>query len=95
LDDVRDEMPLDTTHHKAQLTFGWSSRPNVGKRIMPTTTHSNRDEIGVVACPDCSQPMKLTCTSPGLEGYDLVTFDCDKCERSKTFVVHQLTPAGS
>ena len=66
---------------------------------MPITTHFNvprsRDEIGVVVCLNCSEPMKLSCTSAGLESYDLMTFDCDKCERSKTFVVHRLTPADS
>ena len=67
--------------------------------VMPTTTHSpeprNRDEIGVVVCVNCSKPMNLSCTSAGFEGYDLMTFDCDKCERSKTFVVHQLTVTDS
>ncbi len=72
--------------------------PKCRESVMPTT-HSNipcnRDEIGVVACPDCSEPMKLSCTTAGLEDYDLMTFDCDKCDRSKTFVVHQLTPIDS
>jgi hypothetical protein len=66
---------------------------------MPTTTHANipcsRDEIGVVPCPHCSEPMRLSYTTAGSEGYDLMTFDCDKCDRSKTFVVHQLTPKDS
>jgi hypothetical protein len=30
--------------------------------------------------------MKLSCISPGSEGYDLRTFDCEKCVRSKSFV---------
>jgi hypothetical protein len=73
--------------------------PKCKGSVMPTVTHSNvprsRDEIGVVVCLNCSKPMKLSCTSAGLDGYDLVTFDCDNCERSKTFVVHQLTPTDS
>jgi hypothetical protein len=65
---------------------------------MPTT-HSNiplsRAEIGVIACPHCSEAMRLSCITAGSEGYDLVTFDCDKCERSKTFVVQQPIPKES
>ena len=64
--------------------------PNVRGSVMPTT-HSNeivsRAEIGVIACPRCREPMRLSCITPGLEGYDLRTFDCEKCDRSKTFVV--------
>jgi hypothetical protein len=60
-----------------------------------STTHSNvlfsRAEIGIIACPCCSEPMRLSCITPGLEGYDLRTFDCEKCDRSKTFVV-QIDP---
>jgi hypothetical protein len=67
--------------------------------VMPTTTHfdvpRSRDEIGDVVCLNCGKPMKLSCTSAGLEGCDLMIFDCDKCDRSKTFVVHQLIPMES
>ena len=70
------------------------SRPNVRESVMPTTTRSNvprtRDEIGVVVCQNCGKPMKLSCTSLGFESYDLKTFDCDKCARSKSFVVHEI-----
>jgi hypothetical protein len=57
---------------------------------MPAT-HSevlfSRAEVGIIPCPCCSEPMRLTCITPGLEGYDLRTFDCEKCDRSKSFVV--------
>ena len=43
---------------------------------MPTA-HSevlvSRAEIGIRPCPVCTKPMKLSCISPGLEGYDLRT----------------------
>jgi hypothetical protein len=57
---------------------------------MPTT-HSDepvsRAETGIIPCPGCNRPMRLSCISPGTEGYDLRTFDCEKCDRSKSFVV--------
>ena len=73
--------------------------PKLKGSVMPTTTHfdvsRSPNEIGVVVCLNCSEPMKLSYTTAGLEGYDLMTFDCDKCDRSKTFVVHRLTPKDS
>jgi hypothetical protein len=57
---------------------------------MPTT-HSDvlfsRAETGIIPCPRCSEPMRLTCITPAAEGYDLRTFDCEMCDRSKSFVV--------
>jgi hypothetical protein len=57
---------------------------------MPTT-HSevlvSRAETGIILCPGCTKPMRLSCISPGLEGYDLRTYDCEECDRSKSFVV--------
>ena len=57
---------------------------------MPTT-HSDepvsRAENGIIPCPGCNRPMRLSYISPGMEGYDLRTFDCEKCDRSKSFVV--------
>ena len=47
----------------------------------------SRAETGIIPCPVCNQPMRLSCISPGLEGYDLQTYDCEKCDRSKSFVV--------
>jgi hypothetical protein len=47
----------------------------------------SRVETEIIPCPCCSEPMKLSCISPGLEGYDLRTFECEKCDRSKSFVV--------
>ena len=57
---------------------------------MPTT-HSDelvrRAETGIIPCPRCNRPMRLSCISPGADGYDLRTYDCEKCDRSKSFVV--------
>jgi hypothetical protein len=57
---------------------------------MPTTNIDvpvTRAETGIIPCRSCTRPMRLSCISPGLEGYDLRTFDCEKCDRSKSFVV--------
>ena len=54
-------------------------------------THSgvlvSRVETGIIPCRSCNRPMRLSCITPGLEGYDLRTFDCEKCDRSESFVV--------
>ena len=61
-------------------------------------THANvtfrREEIENVGCPCCGKPMNLSCISAGSEGYDLRTFDCEQCRRSKSIVVH-IDPDGS
>ena len=57
---------------------------------MPST-HSDelvsRAENGIIPCPSCTKPMRLSCITPGPEGYDVRTFDCEKCDRSKSFLV--------
>ena len=57
---------------------------------MPTT-HSDslfsRAEIGILACPRCGKPMRMSSIEPGSPGFDMRTFECAKCETTKKFLV--------
>ena len=60
-----------------------------GMTVM-SITHSDvgfSNELGIIGCASCSQRMSLSCISLGADGYDLRTYDCEQCKRSKTFVV--------
>ena len=57
---------------------------------MPSTHHLplfSRAEIGILACPKCSNPMRLSHIEPAAPGYDLRTFECAKCDSSEQFSV--------
>jgi hypothetical protein len=44
-------------------------------------------DIGVVPCVKCSKPMRLSCIEPTEPGFDVRTFECEKCRHAVKFVV--------
>jgi hypothetical protein len=36
-------------------------------------------DIGVFSCAKCRKPMKLSCVEPSQPGFDVQTFECEKC----------------
>jgi hypothetical protein len=43
-------------------------------------------EIGILNCPRCGKPMRLTCIEPDKPGFDLRSFECAKCNTSEAFL---------
>jgi hypothetical protein len=43
----------------------------------------SRAEFGILACSKCGKPMRLSCIEPSSPGYDLRTFECEKCDSSE------------
>ena len=54
----------------------------------PANAMFSREKLRNAACSCCGESMSLSCISVGLDGYDLGTFECEKCDRSKSVVVH-------
>jgi len=44
-------------------------------------------DIGVFSCAKCRKPMKLSCVEPGEAGFDMRTFECEKCNSTIKFDV--------
>lgn len=44
-------------------------------------------DIGVFPCANCGKPMKLACIEPSETGFDLRTFECEKCNNAIQFAV--------
>jgi hypothetical protein len=44
-------------------------------------------DIGVFSCAECSKPMKLSCIEPSEPGFDMRTFECQKCHHTVKFAV--------
>jgi hypothetical protein len=44
-------------------------------------------DIGVISCVKCGKPMKLSCIEPAEPGFDVRTFECEKCNHTVKFAV--------
>lgn len=44
-------------------------------------------EIGILNCSTCRRPMRLTCIEPINDRCDIRTFECSKCDISKSLLV--------
>jgi hypothetical protein len=44
-------------------------------------------DIGVFSCVKCAKPMKLSCIEPAEPGFDMRTFECEKCHHTVKFAV--------
>ncbi len=61
-----------------------------GECIMPSTDSEpifSLAEIGILPCPKCGRPMRLSSVEAGSPGFDVRTFECAKCETTKSFAV--------
>jgi uncharacterized protein YbaR (Trm112 family) len=55
--------------------------------IHPDPLLFSRAEIGILACPKCRKPMRLTCIEPAARGFDVRTFECSECNTIERFTV--------
>jgi DNA-directed RNA polymerase subunit RPC12/RpoP len=44
-------------------------------------------DIGVFPCAKCGKPMRLSCIEPAEAGFDVRTFECEKCNHKVKFAV--------
>lgn len=44
-------------------------------------------DIGVFPCAKCCRPMKLSCIELTAPGFDVRTFQCERCNHTETFAV--------
>ena len=58
--------------------------------IMPSTQTPllfSVADIGVFSCVKCGKPMRLSCIEPAEPGFDVRTFECEKCNHTAKFAV--------
>jgi hypothetical protein len=58
--------------------------------IMPTTQTDplySIADFGVFSCANCGKPMRLSCIEPAEPGFDVRTFECEKCNHTVKFAV--------
>jgi hypothetical protein len=63
--------------------------PNTGKQYAHTQTAPlfSVADIGVFPCDKCRKPMRLSCIVPAEPGFDVRTFECEKCNHTVKFAV--------
>jgi hypothetical protein len=44
-------------------------------------------DIGVFSCVKCGKPMRLSRSEPAEPGFDVRTFECEKCNSTVKFAV--------
>jgi hypothetical protein len=44
-------------------------------------------DIGVFPCTKCGKPMRLSSIEPAEPGFDVRTFECEKCNQTLKFAV--------
>jgi hypothetical protein len=71
------------------------SRPTQGKH-MPSAQPDplfSVAEIGVIPCAKCRKPMRVSSIEPTGPGFDVRTFECEKCNHTVKFAVSILRGA--
>ncbi len=44
-------------------------------------------DIGIFPCPRCGKPMRLSCIETTKPGFDVRTFECEKCKNTVKYAV--------
>jgi hypothetical protein len=44
-------------------------------------------DIGVIPCSKCSRPMRLSSIEPSKPGFDIRTFECERCHKTVQYSV--------